>query len=67
MFHYFRRSVSKMENESSSKFMSTLAEFMHFLCTKYVDFDQSVVVSGQLSMDVDARGISLTMLLAPAV
>ena len=45
-----------MENESSSKFMSTLAEFMHFLCTKYVDFDQSVVVSGQLSMDVDARG-----------
>ena len=43
-----------MDEDKSTKFISSLAECMQFLCNKYVEFDKSTVLTGQLFLSVDS-------------
>ena len=43
-----------MNSETSAKFMSSLSEFIQYLCSRYVTFDSDVLLKGQLYLSVDA-------------
>ena len=43
-----------MDEVKSSKFLSSLSEFIQFLCTKYVDFEETTNLSGQFYLSVDS-------------
>ena len=42
-----------MDEAKSSKFSSTLSEFLHLLCRKYVDFKKTAHITGQLLLSID--------------
>ena len=43
-----------MDEIKSSKFISSLSEFLQFLCTKYVNFEKTTKLTGQLYLSVDS-------------
>ena len=44
-----------MDQSKSTKFVSSLSDFIHFLCSKYVEFEKSSCLTGQLCLSVDRR------------
>ena len=43
-----------MKGSTSEKFISSLSEFIQYLCSRYVTFDSDIVLQGHLYLSVDA-------------